>query len=363
MTSLLGVPRFFWLDFLDPHEFARIQPASSALKLSPADAAQYWQGRCGEFLGLEQHRLRLGSQMQSWVQACVHLSPRQPHLNELAHCRDQLAAVLEETSVDPPPELKFIMDDRGLCLDCRLCAALGGDRCAVASRPLPTLHSTTALAGRQAGEWVLARRSCSYYEVAIGAALPFLGTATVHRRPRPQCISVGLAGPAFDAFGLSRQQCGWNHGTWGFHGDDGLLYHGDGSGFQFSPVLFRDPPIAACARERRLKFGEGDTVGCGLLPVKQPEHGDCLGVFFTLNGTFLGVAFILDGPHSLTWPLRACVGTDAHWQVTFNFGFTPFMFDIDELSELSSQSPWVLANVTHSITETDYSDYTSDSDY
>ena len=62
--------------------------------------------------------------------------------------------------------------------------------------------------------------------------------------PTP-CVSVGLATSEFT---LRSKQTGWTRTSVGYHGDDGLLYHGNGRG-----LLRYGPP-----------FGEGDVVGCGV---------------------------------------------------------------------------------------------------
>ena len=62
---------------------------------------------------------------------------------------------------------------------------------------------------------------------------------------------------------------GWDSYSYGYHSDDGRLFHGSGTrSTAFGP-----------------RFGRvGDVIGCGIcLPSRQ--------IFYTCNGSFIGVAF------------------------------------------------------------------------
>ena len=76
------------------------------------------------------------------------------------------------------------------------------------------------------------------------------------------CISIGVATQQFPRVG---RQPGWDRRSFGYHGDDGDKYHGNGVGASYGPP-----------------FGAGDTVGCGIDYRSQS-------VFFTKNGSFLGM--------------------------------------------------------------------------
>ena len=112
------------------------------------------------------------------------------------------------------------------------------------------------------------------------------------------CIAVGIASDKF----LSNQRFpGWDKHSYGYHSDDGAIFHGRGR--QLAPY---GP-----------KFGAGDVVGCGV----DYARGE---IFFTLNGSFLGVAF-----SELTQAeYRPTIGLDAHVNIVVNFGRTPFKFDL-----------------------------------
>jgi len=92
---------------------------------------------------------------------------------------------------------------------------------------------------------------------------------------------------------------------------------------------------------------EGATVGCGVVsvPAGRPDGGpsdeEYMGIFFALNGEFLGVAFVLKQESG--FPLHPCVGIDAHWWLDFNFGARPFALDLDAL-DLSPVREFLQAN-------------------
>ncbi|CAE8621456.1 unnamed protein product [Polarella glacialis] len=262
--------------------------------------------------------------------------------------------------------------------------SLGGDRCVLAKHPLPRPGSFTIIPTRAplaaAGathsdetvraaaaydstacdnwQWRIARCCCSYYEVTI---VPEPSAPRMSRPPlrRSQCVSVGLATSGLTIQNL-RSQSGWNPSSWALHGDDGQLYHGRGQGSRFQALMGRNPQqelgpkdgnSAAAAfldvhrQQRSLSsrnppsFGAGDVVGCGVIDLPLAHEDGCQGIFFTLNGEFLGVCFLLsDLDKPRFWP---CVGIDAHWLLDFNFGSSPFSFRVDSLhsSQLFASQP------------------------
>lgn len=154
----------------------------------------------------------------------------------------------------------------------------------------------------------LTPRLVSYFEISLleadGPAEP--------ARPRPfaaalrpvasECIAVGLA---TEDFHVQTRMPGWDRESFGFHGDDGGIFHNSGSMLsQFSS-----------------HFGVGDTIGCGVDYQRQA-------IFYTRNGEFLGYAFSLQDSY-LNRDLYPVVGIDAHCLVSCNFGVEkPFMFDL-----------------------------------
>ena len=193
-------------------------------------------------------------------------------------------------------------------LSARLCGGtLGRDRAFCANRHVPLVnvsdHCTIVWSDPVGGGHVVALSDVFYFEISIANA-PLQAEPLPVRGHEDPCVSVGLSTPAFN---LKRKQTGWDGDSIGYHGDDGFIYHAGGTGvFQYGP-----------------RFGAGDTVGCGL-------HLRSREVFFTLNGMYLGPAFVLTRL-ALRTPLilRPTVGVDSRQKVSLNFGLSgPFRFDI-----------------------------------
>jgi len=143
----------------------------------------------------------------------------------------------------------------------------------------------------------------AYFELKVGACAAAPGEA--------DCIAVGLGS---DAFPLHGRQPGWDSHSYGYHSDDGRLFHGSGTR----------------SRASWPRFQPGDIVGCGIsIATRQ--------IFYTLNGGFLGIAFTAKASHLPLYPL---VGLDSHAEVSFNFGQqTPFRFDLSTLPPELNQPP------------------------
>ena len=139
------------------------------------------------------------------------------------------------------------------------------------------------------GSLILVPLECLYFEVSLDARDQ---TYTEERHPPEldECVAVGLGTARFP---LSGSQPGWKNASVGYHSDDGNLFRATGQGCSYGP-----------------RFGDGDTVGCGI----------CLltgAVFFTHNGTYLGVAmYDWIGDQEL-FPI---VGVGSHTRGTITFG-------------------------------------------
>ena len=155
---------------------------------------------------------------------------------------------------------------------------LGGNRAARADPPLPTkpcdLVRASWVSGalgegetphtRSVGEGgvrfdVIAQCTVSYFEVTIG------DQARGATAQPLDCVAIGLASHDFP---LNGRQPGWDGHSFGYHSDDGRLFHGSGTR----------------SRAAWSTFTAGDTVGCGFCVVSRQ-------IFYTLNGQYLGVAF------------------------------------------------------------------------
>ena len=113
---------------------------------------------------------------------------------------------------------------------------------------------------------------------------PSVAMARNRRRPPASrgCVAVGIA---TEGFPLEGRQPGWTSQSYGWHGDDGCIFHGNATSNlrAFGPMIGRSGPGGTRARG----FGPGDVVGLGL-------NYESRELFYTLNGAFVGVAFARD---------------------------------------------------------------------
>jgi hypothetical protein len=179
-------------------------------------------------------------------------------------------------------------------------------------------HSTpfvSSVAKDGSAEFYVKPRFVSYYEVeicpptvpshrsvhdlevlaaAVEAGIP--GTELV----RSECVAVGLATKSFMK---NKRLPGWDALSYGYHGDDGGIFHGQGRQLcNYGP-----------------RYGCNDVVGCGL------NYRDST-IFFTLNGKMLGTAF---SDAIVQEELYPTVGIDSNCSVHFNFGTKPFKFNLE----------------------------------
>ena len=131
----------------------------------------------------------------------------------------------------------------------------------------------------------------------------------------PDCVSIGLATSSFPLLG---KQPGWDRHSYGFHGDDGAVFHNAGEGSKrFGP-----------------SFGVGDVVGCGL------DYRDG-SVFYTKNGRFLGVQPATqsadgDDSNGLLGQWYGVVGLDSGSVVRVSVA-GPWVFDVASYERQTSQ--------------------------
>lgn len=95
---------------------------------------------------------------------------------------------------------------------------------------------------------------------------------------------------------------GWEHESWGYHGDDGHIFCCNGTKTKYGP-----------------KFAPKDVIGCGLNFRNNTA-------FFTRNGVFLGIACREINKAKL-YPMVGLKRPEDHVRV--NFGQAAFIFDID----------------------------------
>lgn len=168
----------------------------------------------------------------------------------------------------------------------------------------------------------LTPRLISYFEVTIMEPVPHdqdedhdqpQHQQQQHQRQQQQqpsissdCVVVGIA---TDDFPLVGRLPGWDTRSYGYHGDDGGIYHGSGEmNKRFGPT-----------------FGVGDTIGCGI----DYHHR---GIFYTKNGRFLGYAFENLSFWTLNNQWFPVIGMDTTCLVACNFGTQhPFQFNLNRM--------------------------------
>ncbi|CAI5984697.1 unnamed protein product [Closterium sp. NIES-64] len=110
------------------------------------------------------------------------------------------------------------------------------------------------------------------------------------------CVAVGFADASFKTC----RQPGWEASSYGYHGDNGKVYHNSGRGEAYGP-----------------EFTTNDVVGAG---INYGTHE----IFFTKNGKSLGPAF-----RDVKGELFPTIGLHSpNERVEVNFGQKPFLFDV-----------------------------------
>lgn len=127
------------------------------------------------------------------------------------------------------------------------------------------------------------------------------------RATSAECVAVGVS---LANFHLHSRMPGWDAASYGFHGDDGGIFHNSGQMVrQYGPT-----------------FGVGDIIGCGL-------DYQASSLFYTINGKFLGYAFQMK-EEELLMDWYPTVGVDTNSLVHCNFGTDrPFAFDLQSMIE------------------------------
>ena len=206
-----------------------------------------------------------------------------------------------------------------------------GDRCLKADAPLwNTSRRMLRPVVGTSGATTLEPTLLSYFELTIREhSSSSSSTASTNNNPDENdefCIAIGLATSSFGTMG---RQPGWDSLSYGWHGDDGGLFHGAGS--------MRQSPLET--------FGPGDTVGCGIVNSSSSSSSrkgrEQSRICFTKNGKFLGTPFTLKNhqystrrslrtttPPPPTTDWYPVIGIDAPHTISCNFGATPFVWDL-----------------------------------
>ena len=175
---------------------------------------------------------------------------------------------------------------------------------------IPTVISDTSSSDRNEDIRLLidlTPRFIAYFEVTvIRQAHDCMSPENAHHDFCHECISIGLSTRSFCPQG---KMPGWDFASYGYHSDNGCMYHRTGI-----------PPQYV-----RPTYGPGDIVGCGL------EYKSRR-IFFTKNGKFLGYEFGKIGRDVVESGLYPTVGVDSECPIFVNFGGQPFTFDLKDIN-------------------------------
>lgn len=292
-------------EFLDPASLSSLSCTSKAAQL--ASMQELWLRHCSDKWGVKPtvHQLVHKTPLHTIYPHC-HPVPR-----EVQHCQTLQSSVAPDRTVRvkycgpvgvtnravisavPFPEIPSAWKQSSFLA---MIASCFSPQPKEAVPEMPVLVSRPFVTAN--GEVDVSCYPVAYFEVTIhpleaaSRPAPNFGSGSV-----PECVAVGLS---YKEFNLSRMP-GWDELSFGYHSDDGCLFHGKGTHLRaFGPC-----------------FGIGDTVGCGI-DYRSKE------VFYTLNGKLVGVAF-----SDVTGTLYPTVGIDANVDVELNFGQKPFAFALE----------------------------------
>lgn len=196
-------------------------------------------------------------------------------LSRLGSTRSAMDVDDDDDREEPPTELNTINSSGGFLL-------VSPDKLSV---KYPTVHMHGHDVGVvQGNRPAPAKRLVYYFEIHVKSA-----------GVKGQ-IAIGFTCEGFKM----RRQPGWEQNSYGYHGDDGLLYRGQPKGEAFGPT-----------------YTSGDTVGGGINYATQE-------FFFTKNGAVVGTT--RKDVKGRLYPTVAVHSQNE--EVTVNFGADPFCFDL-----------------------------------
>jgi hypothetical protein len=202
-------------------------------------------------------------------------------------------------------------------------------------RPVSSIPFTKVIYDTETKRTVPLISQIAYFEITIyPARRPNESTTRAPTAARRQqqlapCVCIGIARPGFDIYNLMP---GWDQNSYGYHGDDGLFFHGDSDrGYRF------------VTDAKSARFGEGDTVGLGIIypsaaKLDSSEKGNYGSMFLTKNGTLLAQLSNQD-KRFFEHAWFPAVGTDCYNPMAVNFGCQGVPFAFDVLNFEFSQAP------------------------
>ncbi|ETI54002.1 hypothetical protein F441_03122 [Phytophthora nicotianae CJ01A1] len=186
---------------------------------------------------------------------------------------------------------------------------LGDDRCVRSNVAFPTSFHVAVFKRQNQQtkkfEYHVGVVSSGYFEISITKRIK----PSARRVHGEDVTSIGLVTSRFP---LVDRQPGWDFRSYGYHGDDGQMFHSN-RGRQFGPA-----------------FGINDTIGCG---VRRNMRDGRSFVMFTNNGEIIqNDNSNIECVHEQWYP---AVGLDSSDAIHINFGQEPFAYDcvVDEMLE------------------------------
>ncbi|KAH7464883.1 Ran-binding proteins 9/10-like protein [Phytophthora ramorum] len=228
--------------------------------------------------------------------------PAYADIQQTRHYRGSLALEQNVVSLHAQPIKPTEVVDFGFDGD-----ILGDDRCVRSNAPFPTTFHVAVFKRRNpqtnALEYHVGVVSSGYFEISVTKRVK----PSARRVHGEDVTSIGLVTSRFP---LVDRQPGWDFRSYGYHGDDGQMFHSN-RGRQFGPA-----------------FGTSDTIGCG---VRRSVRDGRSFVMFTNNGELIGnEGSAMECVHEQWYP---AVGLDSSDAIHVNFGQEPFAYDgvVDEM--------------------------------
>ncbi|KAG2759572.1 hypothetical protein PC129_g8121 [Phytophthora cactorum] len=244
------------------------------------------------------------SRMYQLLAHAITPLPAYADIQQTRHYRGNLALEQNVVSLHAQPVKPFEVVDFGFDGD-----ILGDDRCVRSNVAFPTTFHV-AVFKRQ-------NQQTKNFEYHVGVVSSGYFEISITKRSKPSArrvhgedvTSIGLVTSRFP---LVDRQPGWDFRSYGYHGDDGQMFHSN-RGRQFGPA-----------------FGTNDTIGCG---VRRNVRDGRSFVMFTNNGEQIrNDNSKIECVHEQWYP---AVGLDSSDAIHINFGQETFAYDcvVDEMLE------------------------------
>lgn len=304
-----------------------------------------WMRRCCERAGIEHSQVpvRLSKLLPGLhpLQLLQHIRRRQPsgfddnYFEEL-----QLASLGRATPPIGPDDLACdLVTLSGPATRVQYIGGVQGERSVVADESFPVVTRGGGQRARHAGQTLpfimpIARTGQGFE--FIPSVVAYFEVTVEHPHPSwppapGSCVAVGICNQHFP---LATTLPGWDTNSYGWHSDDGHVFHASGHGAPFAE-----------------RFQPGDVVGCGIdmLPCLPTDDAgfspSAARIFFTRNGRMEGYAF---DELDVSRPWFPVVGLDSPCPVSLNTGTDharPFAFPLASFV----RQQWQIYATTHPV--------------